>query len=104
MIALNPDLIERVETTPDTVVTMVDEKKFLIAESVEDVLRLITDYRAYVIARSRDISVADYDPSGRAHLSMVPTELVANVTDEIEIDSEIGSLSALSAIDDGEYA
>jgi flagellar protein FlbD len=76
LIALNPDLIERVEATPDTVVTLVDEKKFLIEEDLDDVLRLITDYRAYIIARSRDISVTDYDPSGRPVLHVVPNELV----------------------------
>lgn len=78
LIALNPDLIERVEATPDTVVTLVDDKKFLIEESLDDVLRLITDYRAYIIARSRDLSVADYDPGGRPVLHVVPTELVAS--------------------------
>ena len=78
LIALNPDLIERVEATPDTVVTLVDEKKFLIEEDLDDVLRLITDYRAYIIARSRDISVTDYEPTGRPVLHVVPNELVGS--------------------------
>ena len=78
LIALNPDLIERVEATPDTVVTLLDEKKFLIEESLDDVLRLITDYRAYVIARSRELVVSDYDPAGRPVLHVVPDELVAS--------------------------
>lgn len=78
MIALNPDLIERVEATPDTVVTLVDEKKFLIEEGLDEVLRLITDYRAYIIARARDISVDDHDPSGRPVLHVVPDDLVGS--------------------------
>ena len=78
LIALNPDLIERVETTPDTVVTLVDDKKFLIEEALDDVLRLITDYRAYIIARSRTLSVSDYDPGGRPVLHVVPDELIAS--------------------------
>ena len=78
LIALNPDLIERVEATPDTVVTLIDEKKFLIEETLDDVLRLITDYRAYIIARSRDITLADYDPGGRPVLQVVPDEMIAN--------------------------
>ncbi|MEM9563280.1 MAG: flagellar FlbD family protein [Actinomycetota bacterium] len=78
LIALNPDLIERVETTPDTVVTLVDEKKFLIEETLDDVLRLIVDYRAYIIARSRDISVTEYEPGGRPTLHVVPNELIGN--------------------------
>ena len=32
--ALNPDLVERADCTPDTVVTLVDGTKYVIAESV----------------------------------------------------------------------
>lgn len=48
--ALNPDLVERAESTPDTVVTLVDGTKYVIAEPVEQLIRLIRDYRASVIA------------------------------------------------------
>jgi flagellar protein FlbD len=48
--AVNPDLIERVESTPDTVVTLVDGTKYVIAESLHDLIGLIRDYRASVIA------------------------------------------------------
>lgn len=88
LIALNPDLIERVEATPDTVVTLLDEKKFLIEEDLDEVLRLITDYRAYIIARSRDISVDDYDPSGRPVLHVVPNELVATRRSDDDLDDD----------------
>jgi len=70
-VAINPDLIERVEETPDTVITLVDDKKFLVAESLEQVIALITDYRAYVIARSTDLMVVD---EGRPTLHVVPNE------------------------------
>ncbi len=76
LIALNPDLIERVEATPDTVVTMLDEKKFLVHESLEEVLNLITDYRAYVIARSNDLSMSN--DGGRPTLHVVPNELITS--------------------------
>ncbi len=92
LIALNPDLIERVEATPDTVVTMVDEKKFLIEESLDEVLELITDYRAYVIARSRELEVSNDRPSGRPVLHVVPGELVASrsVTESDRVDTDSG--------------
>jgi flagellar protein FlbD len=48
--ALNPDLVERADSTPDTVVTLVDGTKYVIAEPVEQLIRLIRDYRASVIA------------------------------------------------------
>lgn len=100
MIALNPDLIERVEATPDTVVTMIDEKKFLIDETLDDVLRLIIDYRAYIIARSRDIAVSDYDPGGRPVLQVVPDELVSNINDDHGLaDHQAEALGALRSVD-----
>lgn len=74
-VAINPDLIERVEETPDTVVTLVDDKKFLVAESLEDVIRLITDYRAFVIVRSNDLSIVD---EGRPTLHVVPNETIVS--------------------------
>ena len=36
--ALNPDLIERVDRTPDTIITLVDGAKYLVQESLEDVV------------------------------------------------------------------
>jgi flagellar protein FlbD len=48
--ALNPDLIERADVTPDTIVTLVDGTKYVIAEHLDQLIRLIRDYRASVIA------------------------------------------------------
>jgi flagellar protein FlbD len=48
--ALNPDLVERIDENPDTVITLVDGTKYLVRESLEDVIRLIRDYRADVLA------------------------------------------------------
>lgn len=101
LIALNPDVIERVEATPDTVVTLIDEKKFLIEETLDDVLRLITDYRAYIIARSRDISVTDYDPGGRPVLHVVPNELIGNsASDHGLSDQQAEALGVVQQLDD----
>src|SRR5215212_441925 len=55
--ALNPDLIERVEATPDTVLTLVDGTKYLIADSVDDVIQKVREYRASVIALAQRIEV-----------------------------------------------
>jgi flagellar protein FlbD len=48
--AVNPDLVERAESTPDTVVTLVDGTKYVVAEPLERLIALIRDYRASVIA------------------------------------------------------
>jgi flagellar protein FlbD len=44
-LVINCDLIEHVETTPDTVITMTNGQKFVVLESSEDVVRLVVEYR-----------------------------------------------------------
>ncbi|WP_229067905.1 flagellar FlbD family protein [Actinoplanes sp. DH11] len=50
--ALNPDLVERVDCTPDTVVTLVDGTKYIIAESVPEFIESVRHYRASLIAQA----------------------------------------------------
>lgn len=72
--ALNPDLIERVEATPDTVLTLVDGTKYLISDSVDDVIEKVREYRASVIALAQRIEVrseSSVDATPRP-LSVVP--------------------------------
>jgi flagellar protein FlbD len=61
--AVNPDLIERAEPTPDTVITMVDGHKIVVAESIDKVVRRIQTWRASVAAEafrlSQELSVED---------------------------------------------
>ncbi len=47
--ALNPDLIERVDCTPDTVITLVDGTKYIVLETLAEVVATVRDYRASVI-------------------------------------------------------
>jgi len=49
-VALNCDLIERAEATPDTVLTLVDGTKYVVAESLDEVVQRIQESRASVIA------------------------------------------------------
>ncbi len=53
--ALNPDLIERVEGHPDTVAFLVDGTKYLLRESVDEVLQEIREYRAGILAISYEM-------------------------------------------------
>jgi flagellar protein FlbD len=50
--ALNSDLIERVDATPDTVVTLVDGKKYVVTESLEEVVDSVRRHRGEVLALS----------------------------------------------------
>jgi flagellar protein FlbD len=55
--ALNCDLIERVDATPDTVVTLVDGKKYVVLESLDEVLASVRRHRGEVLAMSTAIDL-----------------------------------------------
>lgn len=44
-IALNAELIERVENVPETVITLVSGKKILVRETVDEVIAKVVAYR-----------------------------------------------------------
>jgi len=44
-IVLNADLIEVLESTPDTVVSLTTGKKFVVKEEPDEVIRRVIDYR-----------------------------------------------------------
>lgn len=48
--ALNPDLIERAESTPDIVITLVNGTRYVVCETLDELSRLIRDYRAETAA------------------------------------------------------
>ena len=48
-VAVNADLIERVEADPVTVITLVDGTRYEVAEPVEDVVAKVRDFRAGVL-------------------------------------------------------
>ena len=60
--ALNPDLIEKVEAHPDTVAFLVDGTKYVVRESVDEVLQEICEYRAGILAISYAMDRGTYRP------------------------------------------
>ena len=44
-VVVNSDLIEFVESTPDTIITLTTGQKFMVKESVEEVVKMVTEYR-----------------------------------------------------------
>ncbi len=54
--ALNPDLVERAECTPDTVITLVDGTKYVVAESLAEVIALVREFRASVVADAQRLT------------------------------------------------
>ena len=53
--AVNCDLVERVDAHPDTVLTLVDATKYVVAESLTEVIERVRDFRAGVLARSAEL-------------------------------------------------
>jgi flagellar protein FlbD len=53
--AVNCDLVERVDAHPDTVLTLVDATKYIVAESLAEVVERVRDFRAGVLARSAQL-------------------------------------------------
>ena len=60
--ALNPDLIERVEGHPDTVAFLTDGTKYVVKETVDEVLQEIREYRASILATSYEMDRGEYRP------------------------------------------
>ena len=75
--ALNPDLIERVEETPDTHITLVDGKHLMVAESLKDVIDAIRRDRAAVLALASEVAdevIAADDPEAVSYTHLtLPT-------------------------------
>lgn len=69
---VNADLIETVEATPDTVLRLVDGRRAIVAESPEEIVDLVIEFRASVLR------VADCTRDGggtvgrRPHLTVLP--------------------------------
>lgn len=49
---LNSDLIEHLEATPDTVVTLVTGKKFVVTEGVDELVERVVAYQRAIRERS----------------------------------------------------
>jgi flagellar protein FlbD len=54
--ALNPDLVERAEATPDTVLTLCDGTKVVIGESVEELVTRVRAYRASILTLADQVA------------------------------------------------
>ena len=77
--AINPDLIERIHANPDTTLVMVDGAKYIVTESLQDVIDRIAAYRALVISMARDIPPQVH---GRPELGLVPEAFSGTAPDK----------------------
>jgi flagellar protein FlbD len=57
---LNAELIQRVEGHPDTVITLRDDTKYVVTETVDQVVREVRDYRASIQAVAFQMDRGDH--------------------------------------------
>jgi flagellar protein FlbD len=76
---VNADLVESIESTPDTVVTLVDGKRYVICESAAEVVDRVRRFRASILVLLDTPAARPAPTSGPAHqpaagLYVVPSE------------------------------
>ncbi len=69
--ALNCDLIERIEESPDTVLTLVDGKHIMVTERLSDIIDSIRLDRATVLAIAQDVADSIDEPSGSFNRNVI---------------------------------
>jgi flagellar protein FlbD len=60
-LVLNSDLIEHMEVTPDTVVTLTTGQKFVVLESAEEVLDRIIQFRRSLLVGASECPLKQQD-------------------------------------------
>jgi flagellar protein FlbD len=79
--ALNSDLIERVDATPDTVVTLVDGKKYVVTDSLDEVVSAVRRHRGEVLALSTFVDLDPWhEPEAKPRLGTVTEHPASQVT------------------------
>lgn len=54
---VNPDLIQRIDSAPDTILTLIDGTKYIVAEPMSEVIGRIHEHRSQILARAQAIQV-----------------------------------------------
>ena len=72
--AVNPDLVQRIDSAPDTILTLVDGTKYIVQESMHEIIELVNEHRSHMIARAQEIQRGDLESvrEGRANLRSAP--------------------------------
>ena len=63
-VGLNPDLIERVEATGDTVVSLIDGTRYVVSESCAEIVDRVVEFRARVLAAA-DAGIEELEQTPR---------------------------------------
>lgn len=52
---VNPDLLLRIDSAPDTILTLIDGTKYIVEETMAEVIESIREHRAQLLARAQDL-------------------------------------------------
>ena len=52
---LNADLVESIEATPDTVLTLVDGRRIVVADSPDEIADRIVEFRASILVSAAEL-------------------------------------------------
>lgn len=55
---VNPDLLQRVDSAPDTILTLIDGTKYIVREPMAEVISRINEHRAQLLARAQEIQAS----------------------------------------------
>jgi flagellar protein FlbD len=86
-LVVNSDLIQYVESTPDTTLTLVNGEKVVVRESAAEVIALTIRYRARVIAEAAKQCPGGILPASGAALPTLSVQAVQRVGDDIARDT-----------------
>jgi len=53
-IYLNPDLMKSIEETPDTIISLINDDKYLVREKASEILSKIIDFRVSILDSAKD--------------------------------------------------
>jgi len=67
---VNPDLIERIEATPDTVITLTNGTKHVVEETLDEIVARVQLFKATTLALAADL--ARDGSAGHTRLRVVP--------------------------------
>lgn len=66
---LNADLVETVESDPDTIVTLVDGRRIIVREDPVEIVQRITRFRASILVAADEVRTGSERPA----LRVLPT-------------------------------
>ena len=59
---LNADLIQTIETMPDTVITLIDARRIVVSDDPGDVVERVRQYRGSLLATAEHVLRSDHVP------------------------------------------